>query len=66
MKRKAKIRWGSLGAVAATIGGTVLTVLSNPAVLASAAGKIGISATVLGGIVAGLKKALVREDHERD
>lgn len=63
--RKGKVRFGTLGAVLASIGGAVVTVVSDPAILGTVAGKVGVSTAVLGAIVAGVKKAVTREEHER-
>lgn len=65
MKRKGKIRWGTLTAALGAVGGVVLTVLSDPHVLQSAAGKLGVSVAVLGAVVTAVKKAVVRDDSER-
>lgn len=69
MKRKGKIRWGAL--VNAAVG--VLAVLADPSTL-DLAGKVGIAvpeqlthgvalATLL---IAAVKKAVVRDDSERE
>jgi hypothetical protein len=65
MKRKSKIRLPALGALAAKLGSIALVVASDPAVLAHAAGKLGVSAAVLTSIVQAVTKPLMRDEQER-
>lgn len=63
--RKPKVRRGALGAVLATLGGIAVTIASDPTIIASAAGKIGISAALLGAVVQAITKPVTRQAHER-
>lgn len=65
MMRKGKIRWAALGAFAAKLGSIALVVVSDPAVIASLAGKVGVSVAVATSIVQAVTKPVVRKDHER-
>jgi drug/metabolite transporter (DMT)-like permease len=64
-RRKPKVRRGALMAVLATLGGVAVTVVSDPHVTASLAGKLGVSAALLGAIVQALTKPAWRDDSER-
>lgn len=64
-KRKGKLRWGTLTAALSSVAGVVVAVATEPAVIQTVAGKIGVSAVVLGAIVSAVKKSLVRPEHER-
>ncbi len=65
MKRKSKVRWGTLVALASSLGGIALTVASDPHVMQSVAARTGVSITIVGAVVGALKKALTRDEHER-
>lgn len=64
-RRKSKVRWGTLGAALGSVAGVVLTVVSDPHVITTVAGKVGLSAAALGVIVTAVKKAVVRDEDER-
>lgn len=65
MSQKSSIRWPALGALAAKIGSLVLVVASDPNVVNSVAGKIGVSAALLTSVIQAITKPLVRQpgDH---
>lgn len=65
MMRKPKFRLPALGGVLAYLGSVAVVVATDPHVLTTAAGKLGVSATLLSGIVLAVVKPLTREDHER-
>lgn len=65
MKRKGKIRFGALGALAAKLGSVALVVASDPGVLSSVAGKVGVSSAILTSIVQAITKPIVRREYER-
>lgn len=64
-RRKSKVRWSALGGLLATVGGVVATIVTSPAVIASAAGKFGVSTVLAGAIVNAVAEPLLRKDHER-
>lgn len=61
MKRKGKIRWGTVFAAVAGVVG----VLGDPAVLGYLPHGAASAVAAAGVIVAALKKSIVREEHER-
>lgn len=64
-RRKSKLRWGTLGAIATAISGVIVTIASDPQLLAAAGPRIGLGLTLAGAIVAGVKKAVTRDETER-
>lgn len=64
--KKKKVRRGTLAALGAALGSIVLTVASDPHVITTVAGRVGISGVTLAVVVLAVKKALVRDDDERD
>lgn len=65
MIRKSKFRWGALTALAAKLASIAAVVVSDPHVIAHAAGKIGVSVALLTSIVQAITKPVVRPEHER-
>lgn len=64
-KRKSKFRLPAIGGVLATLGGMAVALATDPTIIATAAGKLGVSAVLLGSVVQAVVKPLKREDHER-
>lgn len=62
MARKPKIRWGTLLAV----GVSVVGALGDPAVIGFLPHTVATAVTIAGAVVAGVKKAVVRDEHERN
>ena len=63
-RRKGRIRWGTLGAIASAIGGVVVTIVSDPHVLQELSPRIGLSVTMAAAIIAGVKKSVDRDRDE--
>lgn len=64
-KRKKKIRFPALGGLLATLGSVAGVVALDPHIIASAAGKLGVSTAILSAVVQAVLKPITRDEHER-
>jgi hypothetical protein len=55
----------ALGGLVSSLAGIAVTVASDPHVLQTVAGKLGVSAAVVGAVVAAVAKSLHRDESER-
>jgi len=65
VKKKPKVRWGALTGILTSLAGIAVTLANDPHVITTVAGKLGVSAVLLGTVIAGVTKAVVRKEHER-
>lgn len=57
-----KVRFPALGAVLGALAGVIGTVISDPHIIQTVAGKVGVSVTIVGVIAGAIAKPLLRED----
>lgn len=61
-RRKRRIRFPALGGLVTALTGIIVTVASDPHIITTVAGKVGVSAATLGAVVAAVAKSLTRDD----